>query len=143
MRVIGIILLLIGLVLLGVSNSEPSGGTWKAYESDLKNIEFAEDAYLPCLCLGGLFLGLGIFLDSKKPNKYTCNKCGAEVQENQEFCSKCGSRLMYKCPYCGELHEELPSFCKGCGAHFSHICSECSTILKDGDTVCPLCGKAL
>ena len=54
-----------------------------------------------------------------EPQKKICDKCGAEMPKNANFCGKCGNKLSVVCP--------------GCGAHNppnSKFCTECGTLLK-------------
>lgn len=46
-----------------------------------------------------------------------CTKCGNELQEDQKFCSICGTKIERekRCPSCGEILEEGQRFCKNCG----------------------------
>ena len=46
-----------------------------------------------------------------------CKKCGAELLEGQEFCTKCGTPVVSKptCTKCGAELNEGQEFCPKCG----------------------------
>lgn len=48
----------------------------------------------------------------------TCSKCGAELQEGQDFCPKCGTPRVKK-----------------------NVCGKCGTELQEGQEFCPKCGQ--
>ena len=48
-----------------------------------------------------------------------CSNCGAELSENQKFCSECGTPVNQKC-----------------------VCKNCGIKLKSGTKFCPKCGTA-
>ena len=49
-----------------------------------------------------------------------CAKCGAELLEGQEFCSKCGTPANKKvCSKCGALLNDDQEFCPKCGQKVS------------------------
>lgn len=54
-------------------------------------------------------------LENKATN--VCSKCGAELAEGQEFCSKCGTprRNKFVCSKCGAELAEGQGFCPKCG----------------------------
>ncbi len=46
-----------------------------------------------------------------------CTKCGARLMETDQFCPKCGAKVIKekKCPDCGEILRDGVKFCPGCG----------------------------
>ena len=46
-----------------------------------------------------------------------CKKCGARLQETDQFCPKCGAKVIKtrRCPDCGEVLRDGVKFCPGCG----------------------------
>lgn len=49
-----------------------------------------------------------------------CTKCGARLMETDQFCPKCGAKVVKaikekKCPDCGEILRDGVKFCPGCG----------------------------
>lgn len=46
-----------------------------------------------------------------------CNKCGAHLLENDQFCPKCGTRVIKgkRCPDCGAALRDGVKFCPECG----------------------------
>lgn len=84
--------------------------------------------FLPCGFLAsiGSFLftvGLKIVIVSETSNfvdktitKY-CPHCHDIVNENEQFCSKCGTKLRPSCPKCGsEDNEPGDRYCRKCGS---------------------------
>lgn len=61
----------------------------------------------------------------------SCPECGAVLEEGQNFCSKCGIKILYEAPV--EPQEESKAV----------ICPECKRELKDGEIFCPECGMKL
>lgn len=61
-----------------------------------------------------------------EPENYSSNRClfcGAEMEEDDMFCSECGSpRGGIKCPVCGEVGQG--SFCRKCNAPFDDLARE-------------------
>lgn len=61
-----------------------------------------------------------------------CSKCGCELQENENFCHKCGTQIgllernnqtiretqVNKCPNCGEIVNAFDLICPSCGFEF-------------------------
>ena len=45
-----------------------------------------------------------------------CPNCGAPINENMEFCSKCGTGLMRSCPSCKSKIHLLAEYCSKCGS---------------------------
>lgn len=52
---------------------------------------------------------------------------------------------MKKCPNCGALVNEEHLFCTKCGNKFpqGNVCPHCGALVKDGDLFCRNCGKKL
>lgn len=50
-----------------------------------------------------------------------CSQCGADIQETDSFCSKCGAKVIRqrRCPGCGVLLRENTNFCHECGKRLS------------------------
>lgn len=46
-----------------------------------------------------------------------CTRCGARLMETDQFCPKCGARVIRgkRCPDCGEILRDGVRFCPGCG----------------------------
>ncbi len=46
-----------------------------------------------------------------------CTECGARLMEGDQFCPKCGARVIKerRCPDCGEVLRGGAKFCPGCG----------------------------
>lgn len=46
-----------------------------------------------------------------------CTKCGARLQQTDQFCPKCGAKVIKdrRCPDCGEVLRDGVKFCPGCG----------------------------
>jgi DNA replicative helicase MCM subunit Mcm2 (Cdc46/Mcm family) len=63
-----------------------------------------------------------------------CAGCGAEMERNQVFCSKCGARNEVPAPAAGEetppAQQPAASFCPSCGS-----------ALESGAAFCPNCGS--
>ncbi len=55
-----------------------------------------------------------------------CPKCGADNEENYNFCELCGEKLViYKfCPECSQKNVENANFCENCGTHLETSGSE-------------------
>ncbi|MCI9314973.1 MAG: zinc-ribbon domain-containing protein, partial [Lachnospiraceae bacterium] len=47
-----------------------------------------------------------------------CTKCGAGLRESDQFCPKCGTRVIkeMRCPDCGAALREGTKFCHKCGS---------------------------
>lgn len=50
-------------------------------------------------------------------NMLKCDSCGAEIEKNEKFCSKCGKELAdaKKCTECGVLNKKDAKHCTACG----------------------------
>jgi len=55
-----------------------------------------------------------------------CEKCGAELDEDDKFCKNCGSKIVSD----SKKSKNSESYCKNCGEK-----------LMKGDKFCPNCGK--
>jgi ribonuclease HII len=52
----------------------------------------------------------------KTPQKITCEHCGAPMEADQKFCSKCGAVAQTEaCPSCGKKLRAGDAFCSSCG----------------------------
>ena len=52
----------------------------------------------------------------RKTQKIECEHCGAPVEADQKFCSKCGSVAKTEsCPSCGKKIRTDDAFCSSCG----------------------------
>lgn len=82
-----------------------------------------------------------------------CPKCGAELQDTDQFCTFCGATADQQpvertCAKCGAPLEEDEAFCMSCGAKVRQTedepagltCSNCGTQLDTGDLFCTKCG---
>lgn len=60
-----------------------------------------------------------------------CPKCGADNEENSNFCLSCGERLQtiaQFCPECGKKHDENARFCENCGMSLETSGSEMKVV---------------
>lgn len=48
-----------------------------------------------------------------------CPRCGFQVMPGQQYCGGCGSSLVSYCAKCGAAIKELSRFCGSCGARLS------------------------
>ena len=78
-----------------------------------------------------------------------CPNCKYKTDENEQFCSKCGTRLQSDSEktYCKSCSAELKPdalFCAHCGVKLNTPeetqCSKCGALLKEKDLFCPKCG---
>lgn len=44
-----------------------------------------------------------------------CEYCGASYEEDDNFCSQCGSELSNACPHCGTRNKKEAKYCRYCG----------------------------
>ncbi len=83
----------------------------------------------------------------------TCAKCGAELAENQLFCTKCGTSTApaapaKTCANCGAPLAEDQKFCSKCGKSTmaeppaAKHCVHCGAALSETQKFCTKCGKA-
>lgn len=84
-----------------------------------------------------------------------CPKCGADVDKNARFCSRCGAdtfaaeqahqaaeKNTVKCSNCGAEFAKTSKFCPACGDPY-RPCIYCGADLPEGAPVCPSCGRAV
>lgn len=78
-----------------------------------------------------------------------CPNCKYQTDENEQFCSKCGTRLQSDsektyCKSCGAELKPDALFCAHCGVKLNTPeetkCSKCGAVLKEKDLFCPKCG---
>lgn len=50
-----------------------------------------------------------------EPKKYVCLCCNTEMNDNDNFCSNCGSKKVLSCNGCGVKLKENNNFCPNCG----------------------------
>ena len=76
-----------------------------------------------------------------------CKKCG-DIDQNDAFCSKCGSEIDHSITVCASCNEEVlnSSFCHLCGSRlvtvaddFVRACASCGAQANDGN-FCRTCG---
>lgn len=102
-----------------------------------------------------------------------CEKCGAEVPNNNAFCSSCGSPMPkreavlnenhMRCDSCGTIIDKNLRFCTSCGkplvrpiqtlvktevpetptADNSNVCPSCGAAIRDNLKFCTVCGSSL
>ena len=48
----------------------------------------------------------------------TCLKCGAQFDDNAQFCNNCGFKDIQFCPECGKPRTPGSLFCTGCGRRY-------------------------
>ena len=84
-----------------------------------------------------------------------CPFCGAELNDDNLFCSECGKSIPQGsvCPHCGASLNEGDVFCQSCGKRVDEIlstemsetmqkkCHYCGTLINEGDVFCESCGK--
>ena len=73
-----------------------------------------------------------------------CGKCGNVLQENEKFCSKCGTARNSKtCIKCGNILQENEKFCSKCGtAVMVNNCSKCGKPFEENEKFCSKCGNS-
>lgn len=85
---------------------------------------------IPCSIVGGIGayiakLGFGILITGYATNLIdetvgnNCPNCGDIIDDDEEFCSKCGTRLKISCPNCKTINTTKDKFCKKCGKELS------------------------
>lgn len=90
-----------------------------------------------------------------------CPQCGADMAQDAQFCTVCGSRILRPsqeaggpCPHCGMPLVEGALFCMGCGARLeaepvpeevpaAAVCPVCGAPVKEGALFCVNCGAKL
>lgn len=53
-----------------------------------------------------------------------CNTCGAELTQEQKFCSECGAKVSKHCVKCGAELKEGARFCSACGKQNEMDCDD-------------------
>lgn len=86
-------------------------------------------------------------IDSIKPEKFACSKCGAALPVGAKFCLECGEKVAVSvdsmvCPSCGK-NVQRGKFCPECGYKFVIVCPKCGATLIPGAKFCPECGEKL
>ena len=83
-----------------------------------------------------------------------CRKCGASIQEDANFCLKCGVAIeaasadAEKCCWkCGARLQHDAEFCPNCGVTVPQWddthCSKCGALLADEANFCHVCGAVV
>ena len=58
-----------------------------------------------------------------------CRRCGAEVDQNAEFCPHCGAKLVDYCTFCGAPMSPTETVCDECGMPVEGVkCPNCGTL---------------
>ena len=72
-----------------------------------------------------------------------CPKCGAEVEADDLFCTKCGSSINgCQCPHCLHDVEAGLALCPYCGKPLNtSMCSFCGEPIDDEEMFCSICGN--
>jgi len=61
------------------------------------------------------FIGLIVYLLTRKPLQAACLACGVVVAEESVFCPQCGHALRRQCPSCKAMLDSANRFCPKCG----------------------------
>ena len=73
-----------------------------------------------------------------------CLKCGAEYQDDDMFCSKCGGDLAVvdACQQCGKSVSVEETYCKHCGYKIEkeYKCEKCGALIDEDSKFCKECG---
>ena len=73
-----------------------------------------------------------------------CPKCGAEYQDQDSYCAKCGAKLdaTNVCQKCGRPVTNDEVFCRHCGHQIEkeYKCEQCGAVLNENAKFCPECG---
>ncbi len=93
-----------------------------------------------------------------------CQKCGALLEDDQDFCPKCGVRVVHEkavqipglktCSNCGKIIKEGNVFCTSCGTPVDESekkasdpnekkCPSCGSKIESDDEYCPICGAMI
>ncbi len=95
-----------------------------------------------------------------------CEKCGAEIEQNMEFCSNCGNKVTVnqetveekgtiKCLQCGKYIKEGMKFCTSCGLKMDEVnseiempkvknnCQNCGESIEENGSFCIKCGTKI
>ena len=74
----------------------------------------------------------------------SCPKCGAQCEEQDAFCNKCGFELasLKRCEECGAVLDPRDTVCRSCGIELvpQKRCTECGAVIDPQDTICRNCG---
>ena len=84
-----------------------------------------------------------------------CPFCGAELNDDNLFCTECGKELSkgIVCQHCGASVNEGDAFCTECGKRVDEVpqatsseptkpkCPHCGAPMNEGDAFCMQCGK--
>ena len=87
----------------------------------------------------------------------TCAKCGAELEDDANFCIQCGAAVniaesedIIRCPKCGAELEDDAKFCMHCGAAVNvaelkkkRKCPKCGALLDAEYSFCNKCGNPI
>lgn len=100
--------------------------------------------------LNGVLTGIKKIAPAKKK---ICQDCGAEIDGNAEFCTKCGSRYIppkpKACGSCGAILGEEDMFCPKCGTKYAEqidtsiVCPHCQGKNEENAVFCEHCGKRI
>ena len=67
------------------------------------------------------FIGLIIYLVTRKPLQSTCPSCGAGAPWKASFCPSCGRAICQVCPKCQASIQNGARFCHGCGVELHKV----------------------
>ena len=74
-----------------------------------------------------------------------CLKCNKEYEDSDNFCPRCGERLVQTnvCQKCGYPVAIEDIFCRHCGHKIEkeYRCEKCNAIIPEGAKFCPECGN--
>ncbi|MCL2358452.1 MAG: zinc ribbon domain-containing protein [Candidatus Bathyarchaeota archaeon] len=77
--------------------------------------------------------------------KQPCMHCGALIERDSHFCTKCGSHspFGYHCPSCRKQIERGNAICSGCGRNLMTPCPFCNGQTFIGSEKCDACQKSV
>jgi len=67
------------------------------------------------------FIGLIIYLVTRKPLQSTCPSCGAGAPWKASFCPSCGRTICQVCPKCQASIQNGARFCHACGLELPKV----------------------